>query len=107
MNLDKDKNVHNGRGIIEITHMINGNESKNIRFMHDDILEPKAEIGEHKHTKSEELYFIIEGNGTLILDGESYQVKSGDISLCKKGHSHGLKNGEEKTLRLLVIGLKK
>ena len=32
----------------------------------------------HAHTKNEELYVILAGNGTFFVDGEEFAVKAGD-----------------------------
>jgi uncharacterized cupin superfamily protein len=65
----------------------------NLCFMHDNTLEPGASIGEHSHEKgeeSEEIYFIVEGHGRMILDGKPYPVSLGCVSAVKPGHSHGI-----------------
>jgi mannose-6-phosphate isomerase-like protein (cupin superfamily) len=106
MKIEKTEKVHNGLGLIEITHVLERNDCKSVSFIHDDLIEPKAEIGEHAHLKSEEIYFVLEGTGQIILDGKPFPINAGDISVCKKNHSHGIKNLGENKMRLLVIGLK-
>jgi len=51
-----------------------------------------ASIGEHPHPDTEELYLILEGQGTGSLDGERFPVGPGDLFLAKAGQSHGLSN---------------
>lgn len=64
-------------------------------------LDPGATIGCHKHAEDEEVYFIMSGKGLYTEDGESLSVSAGDVLLCRRGGSHGLKNtGTEP----LVIG---
>ena len=83
--------------------MVAGDSELGIQFVHDDILPPGTTIGEHSHIGNEEIYFIVDGEGTLILDGVQHSVSSGDISLCRSGHSHGLINSGKTDMRLLVV----
>lgn len=55
-------------------------------------LEPGASIGVHPHLHEDEIYLVLEGHGTGILDEESFPVAPGDAFLCKAGHRHGLAN---------------
>jgi mannose-6-phosphate isomerase-like protein (cupin superfamily) len=42
----------------------------------------------HYHRESEEIYFLLEGEGTLELDGESRHVARGDAILIPPGAWH-------------------
>jgi mannose-6-phosphate isomerase-like protein (cupin superfamily) len=55
-------------------------------------LEKGASVGYHTHKDNEEVYTIISGSGTYTDDGKDIDAKPGDVFLCRKGHSHGLKN---------------
>ena len=46
-------------------------------------------IGVHTHTGNEEIYYLHSGKGVLTYDGKEFEMKAGDVSLCKIGHSHG------------------
>jgi len=67
------------------------------------VLEPGSSIGEHPHPNTDELYLIMEGHGTGILDGERFPVGPGDLFILKAGHSHGLVNDSGE--RLVLFGL--
>ena len=56
------------------------------------VLEPGSSVGEHAHPNTEELYLILEGHGTGILDGARFPVGPGDLFVLKAGQSHGLVN---------------
>lgn len=64
-------------------------------------LEPGASISFHEHAENEEVYFIMSGKGIYTEGNESIEVSAGDITLCRKGCSHGMENSGEETL---VIG---
>ena len=66
-------------------------------------LEPGSSVGEHAHPKTEELYLILEGHGTGILDGRRFPVGPGDLFVLKAGQSHGLEN--DGTEPLVFFGL--
>ncbi len=67
------------------------------------VLEPGSSIGEHPHPNTDELYLIMEGHGTGILDGERFPVGPGDLFILKAGHTHGLVNDSGE--RLVFFGL--
>mgnify|MGYP006294132625 CR=1 FL=1 len=74
-----------------------------LRFLHDDRIPPGSTIAEHRHDDNEEVYLVVEGSGTLLLDGERIPVADGDVSLVERGHTHGLENTSDRDLRLIVI----
>ncbi|WP_410650255.1 cupin domain-containing protein [Amycolatopsis sp. cmx-4-54] len=66
-------------------------------------LPPGGISGEHVHTRTEELYFIISGTGTMLLDGQEHPVRGGDLILNGIGTRHGLINAGDDRLTWLVI----
>ena len=97
-------NCHDGRGNVHCrTVLARGDSELDIRFMHDDVIEPAASIGEHRHEHDEEVYFVVEGQGTMILDGQRFPIGPGDVSVVRPGHSHGLVNCPAAPMRLLVF----
>ena len=98
---------HDGIGELLLHSLINpGDSDQSLIFMHDDILPAGVSIGEHRHEGSEEVYFVVEGHGTLMMDQQTYPVGPGDVSLVKSGHSHGIVNTGKTDLRLIVVGFK-
>ena len=55
----------------------------------------------HYHRISEELYFILEGKGTMEIDGESKKVGPGDAILIPRQAWHQITSSEDSPLRLL------
>ncbi len=105
MKWSKTRNCHGGRGELDLTEVLAeyGRKSAGFRHLHDDILEPGATIGEHTHEGDEEIYFVLEGRGTMIVDGVRHEIGPGDAAITRSGHSHGLENGPDAPMRLLVI----
>jgi mannose-6-phosphate isomerase-like protein (cupin superfamily) len=102
--LDK---CHDGSGVLQCTEYLGAYQQKEtgIKFYHDNILQPKDSIGEHRHTDDEEMYVILEGSGTMKIDGKDQAVQGGDICLTRHGHSHDLKNTGAIPMHFLVIGV--
>lgn len=97
---------HGGRGTVACTEYLEEHDSTalGITLVHDDILPPGAAIGEHLHSGDEEVYIILEGTGSMTVDGVRQVVTAGDVCVTRSGHSHSLINLGEKPLRLLVVG---
>lgn len=66
-------------------------------------LEPGASIGEHTHPNTEDLYLIVEGHGTGVLNGERFPVAAGDLFLVKAGGTHGLVNDSDAPLTFVGL----
>ncbi len=66
-------------------------------------LSPGAVNGEHVHTRTDEVYFILAGRGEVTLDGRSYPVRAGDAILTPLGSRHGLVNTGAGLLEWLTI----
>ena len=61
------------------------------RIMHA-FLAPGASIGLHKHEGSCEILFLVQGEATLLEDGERKPLSAGQCTYCPEGHSHSLIN---------------
>lgn len=55
----------------------------------------------HYHRDSEELYYVIEGEGVLEVDGERAPVQAGDAVLIPPGAWHQIRASEAGPLRFL------
>ena len=59
---------------------------------------PGRKMRIHKHLNNDELIFIHKGEGTLTLDEQSIQVKTGDVAFVPRGTWHGLDNTGKENL---------
>lgn len=66
-------------------------------------LPPGGLSGEHTHTRTEEVYFILSGEGEVLLNGTAIAVGPGDTILTGLGARHGLRNVGGAELSWLVI----
>ncbi len=104
MNKKVVNQCHGGVGELACEHILIPDDSKlGIKFMHHDIISVGASIGEHVHDGSEEVYYIIKGQGTMIMDGENTLVGQGDVSIVLSGHSHGIVNSGNEPLVVIVV----
>ncbi|GGX93287.1 cupin domain-containing protein [Streptomyces hiroshimensis] len=64
---------------------------------------PGGVSGEHRHTRTEEIYFILSGRGEFLLNGTAHPARPGSLLLTGTGAVHGLRNTGEDHLDWLVI----
>ena len=53
---------------------------------------PGQELPVHQHEHEHEVFDVLQGKGTLVLDGESIEVASGGVIFVPAGVRHGFKN---------------
>ena len=95
--------IRGGRGKALVVDYLAAGEMAGVLMASRITLEPGASVGEHPHPETEELYLVLEGEGTGILDGEAFDVGPGDAWLCKAGHTHGLMNDGKEPLAFFAV----
>lgn len=55
----------------------------------------------HYHRRSTELYYVLEGEGTVVLDGAEHEVAKGSLLHIPPGVVHGAMG----RMRVLVVGI--
>jgi mannose-6-phosphate isomerase-like protein (cupin superfamily) len=66
-------------------------------------------VGESKiisYDNQEQIYYILEGNGTLIYGDEKAPVKKNDFMYLPVGIKHGISNTSKEPIKLLIMGYK-
>ncbi|MCM2250098.1 MAG: cupin domain-containing protein [Geothrix sp.] len=96
-------NIRGGLGAGRGVDLLKAGEMAGVLSLGRVTLEPGATIGEHAHPNTEDLYLILEGRGTGILDGKRFAVGPGDLFLVKAGGSHGLINDSDVPLTFLGL----
>jgi mannose-6-phosphate isomerase-like protein (cupin superfamily) len=64
-------------------------------------LGPGQATERHYHRASEELYYVVEGQGEMEVDGERAQVRAGDAILIPPGAWHQLRASDAGQVRIL------
>ena len=55
----------------------------------------------HYHRRGTELYYVLEGEGSIVLDGEEQPIRKGSLVHIPPGVVHGAKG----RMRVLVVGV--
>ncbi len=79
-----------------------------IELVMDSRLEPNASLGLHKHGRTEEIYYLLEGSLMIRLYNEQekqYKLEPGDAHCIKPGQSHFVQAGAQGA-RFMVIAAK-
>jgi mannose-6-phosphate isomerase-like protein (cupin superfamily) len=64
-------------------------------------LEPSEATERHYHRRTEEIYFVLKGSGTMEVDGQTQTIRPGDAVLIPAGAWHQLENDGSSELRIL------
>ncbi|MCH0566239.1 MULTISPECIES: cupin domain-containing protein [unclassified Streptomyces] len=64
---------------------------------------PGGLSGEHRHTRTEEIYLVLRGRGEFLFNGLPHPVGPGTLALTAPGNVHGLRNTGERDLDWWVI----
>lgn len=64
-------------------------------------LAPRMATQPHHHVSTEEIYFILEGEGRMHIESESRMVRVGDAIAIPPGETHWIENTGDGALRLL------
>lgn len=71
-------------------------------FEHNQ-LDPGSAIGEHVHTRTEEIYFIVSGSARMTLNGKTFEVAPGDLIMTPLGGRHSIENTGDEMLEFVVV----
>jgi mannose-6-phosphate isomerase-like protein (cupin superfamily) len=64
-------------------------------------LPPGGSTVAHRHLLTEEIYYVLEGHGRMLLDGESRLVAPGDAIAIPPGAFHQMTNTGQAVLKFL------
>lgn len=96
--------AHGGSSVVQWKRLATGG------MLHSDVesfewnrVPAGAAIGEHVHTHTEEIYYIISGHAEMRLGGESRPVGPGDLIITPLNGRHGIANVGDTDLDFFVI----
>lgn len=96
--------AHGGSSVVHWTRLATGG------MLHSDIesfewnrVPAGAVIGEHVHTHTEEIYYVISGRAEMRSGGDSQLVGPGDLIITPLNGRHGIANVGDTDLDFLVI----
>ena len=100
--------AHAGTGLIRFARIAGaGDLAGSCNFIDYAEVPPGASIGRHRHgDDEEELYLVLDGEGQMWRNGETFDVRGGDLVRNPPGGEHGLRNTGDAPLRLFVFELR-
>ena len=60
-------------------------------------------IGVHKHETSDDINYVLSGNGKATCDGEEEILSPGICHICKKGSEHSIENTSDSDEDLVLL----
>ena len=72
-----------------------------VQSLAEATLEVEQATERHYHRNTEEIYFVLKGQGKLEVDGETSHMRPGDAALIPPGAWHTLENNGTSELRIL------
>lgn len=106
-------NAHGGDGTIKVRQLLGDLPGSGlpgfpkdfetpVNFVHTVTLPAGTSIGHHDHPNNEEIYYVIQGQATMVCDGQTMLMDAGDIFLIKKGSGHAFENRSDQDVIALV-----
>ena len=96
--------VHGGKSRLYWKRFVTGN------MLHSDLdsfewarVPPDSVIGEHVHSRTEEIYFIVRGRGEMTVDGQVGEVKAGDLILTPLNSRHSFRPLGGEAVEIIVM----
>ena len=92
------KHIENGLDLTGI--------AASVTAIYDTRLEPGQDIPSHFHPDLEEVYYILLGNGTIIIGEEGKEISRGDVVHIPQLMPHTLLNTGDIPLRFITVSVK-
>jgi mannose-6-phosphate isomerase-like protein (cupin superfamily) len=69
------------------------------------VIPPGASVGRHLHREQAEFYYVMSGEGTVGVGGETAAIKPGDAIPIQLGEVHLFENAHAEPLEFLIVGV--
>ena len=98
------EHMRGGDGTVKITDFASKEELYDkARLFGEITLEPGCGIGVHTHEGESELFFLTCGKAIYNDNGTEIEVSAGDVTICKAGEAHGIRNPFGETAKLVAL----
>jgi len=94
--------IYRAHGGAIATMLLDSSVLQGILFLAQGILQPGKVIEAHIDPY-EEIYYLLEGQGIMMVGGEKQKVQAGDAIWIPYGAAHSLKNDGDEDCMVLVI----
>ena len=104
----KKEQVNGGAGHVLMEALLNEEErGEHCRIFSQVTIELGCELGYHEHHGETETYYVLSGSATYMDNDKEYEIKTGDVTFCKDGDGHGIKNQGTEPIVFVALVLKK
>ncbi|MFC2076787.1 cupin domain-containing protein [candidate division KSB1 bacterium] len=86
----------------EIQTLLESEFNSRLRFLRETNLPPRESIGLERH-RTAEVYCVVRGRGTIIIEGEKAELGAAEAVLTESGQEHGLLNTGDDELIVLIF----
>jgi mannose-6-phosphate isomerase-like protein (cupin superfamily) len=98
--------MHGGKGSVKYRRALGPEVFRTNWGYVDHVLIPQgSSLGYHRHDLQEEIYYVMSGQGRVIVNHETADIASGDALPVRLRETHGFENASQQDLELLVIGI--
>jgi mannose-6-phosphate isomerase-like protein (cupin superfamily) len=77
---------------------------RSFHFIDREAVQPGAKSVERSYEEIEQVYYILENKGTILIDGKEQAVTEGDNVHISPGEKYEVRNPHEEWLTYLIIG---
>jgi len=113
MNMKLDKSLlkpvsalHGGKGTVYYRRALGPEVFRTNWGYVDHLAIPgSASLGYHRHNQQEEIYYVLSGNGRVIVNSEKFTIAAGDTVPVRLREAHAFENASPEDLELMVIGI--
>lgn len=69
------------------------------------LLKPGEMMGDksHGHKEVDETFYFVEGDGSMIVDNETYDAPQGTVFLIEPNELHNIRNDSSKPIKIIFI----
>jgi mannose-6-phosphate isomerase-like protein (cupin superfamily) len=111
MKLDKTllrpmPNYLGGKGTVQYRRALDADVFlTNWAYVDHLLIPPGASEGEHYHTGVEEIYYVLNGDGEVQVNGETAPIHKGDGVPIRFNEAHSFVNNGSADLELMIVGI--
>jgi mannose-6-phosphate isomerase-like protein (cupin superfamily) len=111
MNLDRAtlapmQNYHGGTGTVKYRRALDADVFlTNWAYVDHLLIPPGASEGLHRHKGVEEIYYVLNGEGQVQVNGETASIHKGDGIPIRFNEAHSFINNGAADLELMIVGI--
>ncbi len=104
--LRPQENMLGGKGTAQYRRALGPEDFfSNWAYVDHIVLPAGASLGRHRHAGIEEIFYVVEGEGTVEVDKESAPIRKGAAIPISLSEAHGVTNTGTVDLELMVMGI--